>query len=90
MKIKLKTIVWLLLGYGAGWLLMNVRLKTTYKTKTVLDKMIVGNRSGSPQYYIITKDSLGNINQESTIVENYAAYQVGKSYRFSDLEIVRK
>lgn len=90
MKIKLKTIVWILLGCAVCWLLMNVRLKETYETQTILDKMIVGNRSGMPQYYVIIKDSLGNISQKETGVENYAIYKVGKNYRFSSLKIVRK
>ncbi|ATC39612.1 hypothetical protein [Elizabethkingia anophelis] len=90
MKIKLKTIVWILLGCAVGWLLINVRLKETYETQTILDKMIVGNRSGMPQYYVIIKDSLGNISQKETGVENYAIYKVGKKYRFSSLKIVRK
>lgn len=87
MKIKLKTIVWILLGCAVCWLLMNVRLKETYETQTILDKMIVGNRSGMPQYYVIIKDSLGNISQKETGVENYAIYKVGKITAFQVLKL---
>lgn len=71
-------------------LYFNVGIRNIDVTKQITDKIVTGDRGGTPHYYIITKDDKNNIEQVYVEVTEWAQYKVGKSYIFTELEIYEK
>lgn len=88
--MRKKMIFQMISGFVVGFIFMNVRLEKTYETKKIEDKIVLSDTSARPYYYIITKDSLGNIDQEQISVEDYAYFKVGSKYKFTNLTLIFK
>ena len=71
-------------------LYFNVGIRYIDVTKRITDKIVTGDRGGTPHYYIITKDDKNNIEQVCVEVTEWAQYKVGKSYIFTELEFYEK
>ena len=71
-------------------LYFNVGIRYIYVTKRITDKIVTGDRGGTPHYYIITKDYKNNIEQVGVEVTEWAQYKVGESYIFTELEFYGK
>lgn len=88
--MKTRMIYPILLGFLVCFIILKVRIKTKTEIKKIEDKFIVGDRGASPHYFIITRDSLGEIEQENVTVEQFAEYKIGHKYELTNLTLIIK